>query len=108
MNTDRHTAPTLFLLMGQYQSRTIIPLKDVCRDFFGHLSEEKLLRKALRGELALPIVRIETSQKAQRGVHLTDLANYIDQRRNAALKECAQLTGRQRYDGGPSGAEGGA
>jgi hypothetical protein len=104
MTEDRHSAPTLFLLMAQYQGRTVVPLKDVCRDFFGHLSEEKLLRKALRGELALPIVRIETSQKAQRGVHLTDLANYIDQRRNAALKECAQLTGRPPYDDGPSGA----
>jgi hypothetical protein len=107
MNANRHTAPTLFLLMAQYQGRTVVPLKDVCRDFFGHLSEEKLLRKALRGELALPIVRIETSQKAQRGVHLTDLANYIDQRRNAALKECAQLTGRRQYDEGPSGAKNG-
>jgi Pyocin activator protein PrtN len=41
----------------------------------------------------LPIVRIETSQKAQRGVHLVDLAAYIDKRRAAAVKECEQLTG---------------
>ena len=34
----------------------------------------ELLRKALRGDIALPIVRIETSQKTQRGVHLVDLA----------------------------------
>jgi hypothetical protein len=46
--------------------------------FFGHLTVEKLLRKALRGDIALPIVRIETSQKAQRGVHLVDLAAYIN------------------------------
>jgi hypothetical protein len=39
------------------------------------------------------IVRIETSQKAQRGVHLGDLAAYIDKRRAAAIKECRQLTG---------------
>jgi hypothetical protein len=52
-----------------------------------------LLRKALRGDIALPIVRIETSQKAQRGVHLVDLAGYIDKRRAAAVKECRQLTG---------------
>jgi Pyocin activator protein PrtN len=64
-----------------------------CRDFFGHLTVEKLLRKALRGDIALPIVRIETSQKAQRGVHLVDLAAYIDKRRAVALKECRQLTG---------------
>src|ERR1700738_3503399 len=68
-----HTAPTLFLLMAQYNGQTVVPLDDVCRDFFGHLTVEKLLRKALRGDIALPIVRIETSQKAQRGVHLVDL-----------------------------------
>jgi hypothetical protein len=88
-----HTAPTLFLLMAQYNGQTVVPLDQVCRDFFGHLTVEKLLRKALRGEIALPIVRIETSQKAQRGVHLLDLAAYIDKRRAAAVKECRQLTG---------------
>jgi pyocin activator protein PrtN len=55
-----------------------------------------------RGDLALPIVRIETSQKAQRGVHLVDLAAYIDKRRAAAVKECCQLTGRQEYEFGTS------
>ena len=90
-----HTAPTLFLLMAQYGGRTIVPLEEVCRDFFGHLTVPKLLRKALRGDIALPIVRIERSQKAQRGVHLTDLAAYIDKRREAAIKECRQLTGQQ-------------
>ncbi len=88
-----HTAPTLFLLMAQYNGQTVVPLDQVCRDFFGHLTVEKLLRKALRGDIALPIVRIETSQKAQRGVHLVDLAAYIDKRRAAALKECRQLCG---------------
>ncbi len=52
------------------------------------------MRKALRGDIALPIVRIETSQKAQRGVHLADLAVYIDKRRAAAVRECNQLMGR--------------
>ena len=88
-----HTAPTLFLLMAQYNGQTVVWLDQVCRDFFGHLTVEKLLRKALRGDIALPIVRIETSQKAQRGVHLVDLAAYIDKRRAAALKECRQLAG---------------
>ena len=81
-----HTAPTLFLLMAQYNGQTVVPLDQVCRDFFGHLTVEKLLRKALRGDIALPIVRIETSQKAQRGVHLVDLAAYIDKRRAAAVE----------------------
>jgi hypothetical protein len=93
MDSLHNNAPTLFLLMAQYHGRAVVPLKDVCRDFFGHISEEKLLRKALRGDLALPILRIETSQKAQRGVHLADLAAYIDMRRDAAVKECRQLAG---------------
>ena len=92
-DAHQHTASTLFLLMAQYNGRTVVPIDVVCRDFFGHLTVQKLLRKALRGDLALPIVRIETSQKAQRGVHLVDLAAYIDQRRAAAMKECRQLTG---------------
>ncbi len=94
MAEDFHTAPTLYLLMVQYSGRTVVPIDQVCRDFFGHLTVEKLLRKALRGDIALPIVRIETSQKAQRGVHLVDLANYIDKRRGAAVKECRQLSGQ--------------
>ena len=93
MSDERtHTAPTMFLLMAQYNGQTVVPLERVCRDFFGHLTVEKLLRKALRGDIALPIVRIETSQKAWRGVHLVDLAAYIDKRRAAAVKECFQLT----------------
>ena len=100
-----HTAPTLFLLMAQYNGQTVVPLDQVCRDFFGHLTVEKLLRKTLRGDIVLPIVRIETSQKAQRGVHLVDLAAYIEKRRTAALKECQQLCGticvRIRYEAPP-------
>jgi Pyocin activator protein PrtN len=98
------TAPTLYLLLAQYGGKTVVPIDQVCRDFFGHLTVDKFLRKALRGEIALPIVRIETSQKAQRGIHLVDLATYIDRRREAAVKECWQLTGttwvRPRYDPG--------
>jgi len=90
---DLHSAPTLYLLMAQYNGKTVVPIDQVCRDFFGHLTVEKLLRKALRGDLPLPIVRIETSQKAQRGVHLVDLAAYIDRRREAAIKERDQLCG---------------
>jgi hypothetical protein len=29
---------TLFFLMGQYGSRAVIPVEDVCRDYFSHLS----------------------------------------------------------------------
>ena len=90
---DLSGAPTLFLLLAQYGGKTVVPLDVVCRDFFAHLTPEKLLQKCLRGDLKLPIVRIERSQKAQRGVHLVDLANYIDERREAALRERDQLSG---------------
>jgi hypothetical protein len=84
---------TAFLLMAQYNGAAVIPLESVCRDFFRHLTVEKLLRKTLAGEIALPVLRIEKSQKAARGVHLSDLADYLDKQREAALKECRQLTG---------------
>lgn len=93
MSTDSLRPNTVFLLMAQYNGKTVVPLDRVCQDFFGHLTVEKFLRKVLRGDIALPIVRIETSQKAQRGVHLADLAAYIDKRRAAAVKERDQLCG---------------
>jgi len=84
---------TAFLLMAQYDGRAVIPLEEVCRDYFQHLSPEKLLRKAGTGEIRLPIVRMEASQKAAKGVHLVDLAAYLDCRREAAIKEADQLAG---------------
>ncbi|KTQ96809.1 Pyocin activator protein PrtN [Aureimonas ureilytica] len=83
---------TAFLLMAQYGGKPIIPVEDVCRDFFTHLTAEKLVRKISAGEIAIPLVRMEASQKCAKGVHLTDLAAYLDTRREAALKECRQLT----------------
>jgi hypothetical protein len=94
LSSDDLRPNTMFLLMAQYNGAAVVPLDVICRDFFSHLTVEKLLRKALRGDIALPIVRIESSQKAHRGVHLADLADYIDRRRAAAVKECRQLTGQ--------------
>lgn len=83
---------TMFLLLAQYGGKPVIPVEDVCRDFFTHLTPEKFIRKVSAGELAIPLVRLEPSQKCAKGVHLTDLAIYIDKRREAALRECSQLT----------------
>jgi capsid protein len=70
----------------------VIPLDVVCADFFTHLTPQKLAGKIDRGEVKLPLVRIEASQRAARGVHLGDLAAWIDGRREAAAKELASLT----------------
>jgi hypothetical protein len=82
---------TPFLLFAQYGGKAIIPVEDVCRDYFNHLTPEKFLRKVGTGEIAIPVVRAETSQKCQKGIYLQDLAEYLDQRREAALKEFRQL-----------------
>jgi hypothetical protein len=92
-SNDMRAVPTIFYLMAQYQGRAVVPLEIVCRDYFPHLSVQKLLRKCLRGELALPIYRSELSQKSGRGVHINDLGAYIDKRRDAAIRERDQLCG---------------
>ena len=83
---------TAFLLMAQYGGKAIIPINDVCRDYFSHLTPTKLIRKIGAGEIAIPLVRIENSQKCAKGVHLTDLAKYLDARTEAARKEVIALT----------------
>lgn len=86
---------TTFLLMAMYSGRPIIPAQDIARDFFG-LNTEKFVRKVSTGDIALPLVRMETSQKCAKGVHISDLAEYLDRRRAAAVKEYEQLHGSAR------------
>jgi hypothetical protein len=80
------------LLMAQYQI-AIIPIEWVVRDFFRHLTVEKFLRKTLTGEITLPVVRMEASQKSAKGIHVADLGAYLDKQTEAARKECRQLAG---------------
>ena len=78
---------TLFLLMAQYDGRAVVPVDAVCKDYFSHLTLLKFLRKVSSGEIDLPLVRSERSQKSAKGVHLSDLATYLDKRREVALYE---------------------
>lgn len=83
---------TAFLLMAQYNAQAVIPVAAVVRDYFPHLTLEKFVRKVSLGEIRLPLMRIEAkSQKAAKGIHLVDLAQYIDDRRSTAMKEAAQM-----------------
>ncbi|MCF8156324.1 MAG: pyocin activator PrtN family protein [Rhodoferax sp.] len=85
---------TAFLLMAQYNAQAVIPMATVVKDYFPHLTPENFLRKVALGDINIPLVRIEPgSQKGARGVHLTDLAQYLDDRRAAAVKEARQLAG---------------
>lgn len=90
---------TLFLLMAQYDGQAVIPLTKVCTDYFCHLSVDKLQRKVMASEIDLPIVRMEGSQKAAKGVHLQDLAKYLDEQRAKAVIENDKLQGRFRQAG---------
>jgi hypothetical protein len=84
---------TVFLLMAQYDGTAVVPIDVVCRDYFAPLTVPTLVRKISAGEIRLPLVRMEASQKGAKGVHLEDLAAYIDAKRAAAVKECEQLCG---------------
>lgn len=84
---------TAFILMAQYEGQAIISLELVCRDYFTHLTPEMFQRKVMSGQIKLPITRMETSQKSARGIHLNDLASYLDLQRAAAVKEHCQLNG---------------
>lgn len=82
---------TLFLLMAQYEGRPIVSVDVLCQDFFSHLTPEKFLRKVAAGDIQIPIVRMEASRKSAKGVHLQNLASYLDHRREVALKEAQAL-----------------
>lgn len=83
---------TVFLLMAQYHGKAIIPLERVCQDYFTHLTPDMFQRKALAGQIKIPITRLESSQKSAKGIHLQDLASYLDEQRASATKECKQLS----------------
>ena len=85
---------TAWMLLARYKGLPVLPLSVVCQDFFQHLTPAKLAAKVDRGEIRLPIVRIEGSQKAARGVHITDLARWIDERRSVAEHECRAMCGK--------------
>jgi len=82
------------MLAAQYDGLTIVPIERVCADYFRHLTPDKFLRKALAGDIPLPIVRMESeSQKAAKGVPVEDLAEYLESRIMVARKERDQLVG---------------
>lgn len=84
---------TSFLLMARYNGIPIISLAQVREDFFSHLKLDQFQAKLLRGEIALPVVRMDsTSQKSARGILLADLAAYIDAAADTARRELHQMT----------------
>jgi hypothetical protein len=82
---------TAFLLMAHYNAQPIIPVEAVCQDFFQPLTLKKFLEYIAAGKINLPLMRLYPDAKSAKGVHLQDLAEYLDAQREAAVKECRQL-----------------
>ncbi|MNL17464.1 Pyocin activator protein PrtN [compost metagenome] len=87
---------TLFVLMAQYNGLAIIPLAQVCHDYFTHLTPDMFQRKVMAGQIKIPITRLEASQKSAKGVHISDLSAYLDAQHAAAVKESNQLNSAPR------------
>jgi hypothetical protein len=79
-----------FLLLAQYNGRAV-PLDEVCRDYFSHPTPQKLIREGDSGDLEIPMVRIENSEKSAKGAHIQHLAAYIDERKEIAQKEYRKI-----------------
>jgi Pyocin activator protein PrtN len=77
--------------MAQYNAQAIIPAERVCADYFAPLTYKKFLEHIASGKIKLPLVRMFPDTKSAKGVHLADLAEYIDEMTAAARKECRQL-----------------
>ena len=81
---------TIYLLMAKHEA-PVITAETCCKEYFAPLTLPVFLRKTAAGEIDLPVVRMEDSQKGAKMVHLSDLAAYIDRRRDAAAKELKQM-----------------
>lgn len=78
---------TAILLIVRYDAQTVIPVSQVVEDYFPHLTVEKFIRKTAVGDIKLPLIRMDaSSQKTAKGVHLIDLAKYIDDCRDVAAE----------------------
>jgi hypothetical protein len=86
-NDNSPRPSTVFLLMAQYNGKAVISVDELCRDYFPHLDATKFVRKVGAGDIRIPMVRMESSQKTAKGVHLNDLADYIDRQAEAARKD---------------------
>ncbi len=81
---------TAIMMMTMYNGKPVIPSETVAKDWF-NLSVGKFHEKIRNGEIRLPLILMEDSQKCAKGVHLKDLADYVDERRAAAEKELKQV-----------------
>ncbi|WP_367646311.1 pyocin activator PrtN family protein [Ruegeria arenilitoris] len=75
------------MLMSRYDTRVMVPLEMVRRDFFPELSLNLLKTKTESGEIPLVVTKLGQSQKSSRMVHVNDLANFLDEQAKKARAE---------------------
>lgn len=85
---------TTWMLMARYEGMVIVPVDLVVRDYFQHLTEAKFVRKVNEGDIDIPLVRIEGSNKCTKGVPLADLADYLDRKIAEAREENDKIFSR--------------
>ena len=81
---------TLMMLMAAHDGKPVIPAEIVAKEYFD-LAPRVFLRKVADGQIRLPIIRFEDSQKSAKGVHIEDLARFLDERRTLAQNEMMLL-----------------
>jgi len=53
---------TAFLLMHS-EGKAVIPVEQVCQDYFSHLRVNELIQKLTVGEIPIPLARMEASRR---------------------------------------------
>ena len=86
---------TLFVLMAQYNGQVVIPLDKLCKDYFTHLTTNMFERKVMAGLIKIPITRMEASQKSAKGVHISDLSEYLDGQRAVYARSEERRVGKE-------------
>lgn len=71
---------TVFMLLAQYE-KPVVKLSEICDEYFG-LSPQTAKLRANAGRL--PVKAFRATQKAEYLVHIADLAQYIDEVRQAS------------------------
>ncbi len=92
---EHKSSTTFFLLAAEYGGKPAVTLEECLH----HLSLDTVVeanRQAAAGILGLPTFRARNSQKSKRQVHLSDLAAFIDARRETGLIEYHKLNARKR------------
>jgi len=86
MNTQPAQTHTLWMLMAEFNGRGVVPL-DECKTYLGYATTEEANRAAVDNKLPVPAFRIRDSKRSPRHVHLSDLAEHIDQAREKAARD---------------------